>query len=438
MLHFHFGAGRLGLGLVAPFFQKPGSELYLLNRAVSGSNETGATALSPGRRNELLRDHPDKQYFIQKPGGTPADGQVVRYDGFFAYGEDDIDAIVNSIALKSTGRSSGVIVTASILKAENYPPVIKMLNALSRLKQEDGESTGGIYLVACENTLSAREVFEDEQLGTLISPETREHVTCVHALVDRMCVALEEDHSTSHPTVLARAEGYGSLKLELTPESEPLVDLCRGSEIEFGRHIDVEKQLKSWLVNGTHWLIALTVFQEEHDPDLKLNEFLNASPRHWRFATEAMREMSEGVAILLHKDPKYAAFARDVDVDRYLEGACDKFLERVATTDDSMSRILARFRAPTPSATSTIEAFTKRFTERIDAPIHAYEREHGHLPHAASKGLFDLHRLIASGSFIDTVQPRHGEQKGGASSPAGDPRLTPTDFMSPHLQGALR
>ncbi len=43
MLHIHFGAGRLGLGLVAPFFQRPGSELHLLNRAVSGTNATGST-----------------------------------------------------------------------------------------------------------------------------------------------------------------------------------------------------------------------------------------------------------------------------------------------------------------------------------------------------------------------------------------------------------
>src|SRR5437764_11391447 len=50
MLHIHFGAGRLGLGLPAPFFQKPGSELFLLNRAQSGANPTGSTQLAPERR----------------------------------------------------------------------------------------------------------------------------------------------------------------------------------------------------------------------------------------------------------------------------------------------------------------------------------------------------------------------------------------------------
>lgn len=60
MMHLHFGTGRLGLGLVAPFFQTPGSQLHLLNRATSGTNATGATALSPERRNRLLQSHPEQ------------------------------------------------------------------------------------------------------------------------------------------------------------------------------------------------------------------------------------------------------------------------------------------------------------------------------------------------------------------------------------------
>jgi hypothetical protein len=402
MLHIHFGAGRLGLGLVAPFFQRPGTELYLFNRAASGDNETGSTSLGPERRNGLLRTNPRNEYFIQKPAGSPADRQAVRYDDFVAYGEDGVDLSVESIARDSSGRRDGVVVTASILKPENYVGVIRALNTLSKLKKEDAKATGGIFLVACENTLSAPEVFQDEQLGAMISPESRQHVTCVPALVDRLCVGLEEDRSTPHPTVLVRAEEYGTLKLQLSSETEPLVDLCQGNKIEFGRHIDVEKQIKSWLVNGTHWLIALTAFQEEHDPELKLNEYLNASPGHRQFATSAIQEMSEGVAILLRKDPKYAAFAGEVDIDLYLEGACAKFLERIASTEDPMSRILARFRAPTRSEPHSIEAFTRRFTDRVDAPIDAYWHEHRHMPHAASRGLFDLHRLLASGSFIDT------------------------------------
>src|SRR4051794_39130796 len=111
MLHIHFGAGRLGLGLVAPYFRRPGSELYLLNRAASGDNATGSTSLAPQRRNGLLRSHPTREYFIQKPAGGPPDRQAVHYDDFVTYGEGDVGRIVDSIARESPRRRSGVVVT---------------------------------------------------------------------------------------------------------------------------------------------------------------------------------------------------------------------------------------------------------------------------------------------------------------------------------------
>ncbi len=78
MLHVHFGAGRLGLGLVAPFFQKPDSELFLLNRAQSSANETGSTELTPERKIQLLKEQPERKYGIQTPGEPPGLREVVR------------------------------------------------------------------------------------------------------------------------------------------------------------------------------------------------------------------------------------------------------------------------------------------------------------------------------------------------------------------------
>ena len=54
-------------------------------------------------------------------------------------------------------------------------------------------------------------------------------MTRVHALVDRMCVGLEEDNTTAHPTVRVVAEEYGSLKLGLYRETEPLVASAGGT-----------------------------------------------------------------------------------------------------------------------------------------------------------------------------------------------------------------
>jgi mannitol-1-phosphate/altronate dehydrogenase len=402
LLHIHFGAGRLGLGLIAPFFQRPGSRLFLMNRAVSGDKATGSTALPAERRNQLLRDNPEGYYVVQKPGGSDADRHPVHYDGFFEYDEDNLEGIIQSIVSRPFGRPTAVMVTASLLSAENYGPVIKALNIIARMAREREHLSGRIFLVACENTLSAREVCEDEALSSLLLSEARESVTCVHALVDRMCVGLEEDRTGPRPVVLVRAEDYGSVKLELTPDTEDLEDLCRGSRVEFSRHVDTEKQIKSWLLNGTHWLIALDAFDRtDGDKNLKLNQFILSSPENERFARGVMQEMRDGVAALLRSDPTYAGFVRDVDVDQYLDGAAEAILQRFVATDDPMVRILARFQAPRPNLCNTIESFTKRLADRVDAPMRAFEAEKGTVPKAASHSIQSLVRLLASGKFID-------------------------------------
>lgn len=417
LVHLHFGAGRLGLGLIAPWFQKEGSQLHLFNRALSTANATGTTGLDPERRNRLLREHPDRTYLIRKPGVFTDQSTVVRYDSFQVYrdGMGDVEATLGALAPGSFSGGATVIVTASLLKAEHYAPVIAALNVLSAFKEESPEALGKIYLVACENTLSAHEVFQHPAMRPLTSPSTERQVNCVHALVDRMCVGLEEVAHHGHPAVLVRAEDYGSIKLELRPETEGLVEACRGSRVEFSKHVDVEKQIKSWQLNGTHWLIALHALHDrQRTDDFKLNDYLRQSPEHRRFAEAVMGEMSEGIAILLREDPRYEAFCRDVNVSDYLRGAANAILHRFEATDDSITRILARFQTPTPDFTHSVQAFAQRFADRVDPPLAAYEAKKGALPEAATRSFLSLYRLIAKGTFIDTVRAGSGAEASAA------------------------
>jgi hypothetical protein len=195
---------------------------------------------------------------------------------------------------------------------------------------------------------------------------------------------------------------YGSLKLELNHTTEVLERLCRGSRVEFSRHVDVEKKIKSWLVNGSHWLIALAALGGTHGHQgLKLNQYLAASRENAAFAAQVMDEMKEGVGIILRTEPQYAAFRQDVDVEAYLAGAASAILNRFFETEDPITRILARFRAPTPTAFTTIEAFSKRFADRVQEPIRAYELEKGTFPPAASHSLLSMLQLVGSGRFIE-------------------------------------
>jgi hypothetical protein len=363
---------------------------------MSDDRATGATALAPGRRNQILGENPDRRYVIRPPGSSDSAAELVRYDSFHAYTDDSVEAVIRAQAEVPAREGAVFLVTASVLRVENYAPILRALDTLAALSPEIP-----IFLIAGENAFSADDVLRQAPHAAALSREGRARIVAVPALVDRMCVGLEEDRSGPHPAVLVRAEQYGSMKLELNPDTEALVELCRGSRVEFSRHVAVEKQIKSWLLNGTHSLIALSAFQAAAgDPELRLDTYL-AQPAHAHFAAEVMTEMREGVAALLRQDPRYAAFRTDVDVEDYLDGAARSILQRFHETQDPITRILARFQAPTSEAVHTVESFSRRFADRVDGPMRAYEELHGTVPPAASHSIQDLLRLIASGMFVD-------------------------------------
>ena len=409
MLHIHFGTGRLGLGLVAPFLQTPDSELFLLNRATAGKNATGSTALDPGRRNELLKNNGRQRYLVDTPGVTPETSgnpprEQVHYDGFIAFEEGGVEEAIRRILSDSGQKEKGVVVTASVLTASNYAPVIQALNVICSEKNSGSSNLGDVYLIACENTVGAHEVLHHEDLADTVCEETHRHARCVHALVDRVCVGMQECTFEGEPTVLVQAEEYGSLKLELCPNTEKLPELLQGSRATFSHHLDVEKDIKSWLLNGSHWLIALTAFQETGgNAEVKLNEFITSTPSHELYASEVVNEMRDGIEALLRSDPQYAGFMQEFDVTAYLDGAAASILERFKSNEDTITRILARFRAPTPDEVTTVQSFVDRFLHRIEPPLLAYQAEKGVPPKSATQGIFNLFRLQASGTYVDTA-----------------------------------
>ncbi len=233
-----------------------------------------------------------------------------------------------------------------------------------------------------------------------------------------MCVGLEEypggQTPVTEPTVAVQAEEYGVLKLELSPDTEGLPQMLHGSRVEFSRHLDIEKKIKGWLLNGSHWLIALTAFHETGgNADLKLNEWISGSDDHHVLAAEILMEMRDGVEILLRSEPQYRGFVEDVDVASYLDDATAAIMERFRGNEDTMTRVLARFRMPSPAEVGTIQSFTSRLLGRVDTPMAAFQRERGIPPVAATRG-----------SHCD---PEHGERltSAGATLLFNDMRQLP-------------
>ncbi len=136
---------------------------------------------------------------------------------------------------------------------------------------------------------------------------------------------------------------------------------------------------------------------------MRLDQFLKEKPERLRFAEAVLAEMSEGIAAILRHEPEYADFVRDVDLEDYLRGSAKAILRRFLSSDDPLSRILARFQAPTPETPTSIQAFVKRFADRVQDPITAYSENKGAPPHAAMRSVNSLVRLIASGSYINAA-----------------------------------
>jgi hypothetical protein len=67
-----------------------------------------------------------------------------------------------------------------------------------------------------------------------------------------------------------------------------------------------------------------------------------------------------------------------------VDGAAAAILRRFSSTEDSIARILARFRKPSPHETTSIESFIKRFFDRVDPAIAAYQSEKGVPPPATT------------------------------------------------------
>src|SRR3954447_4978602 len=160
MLHLHFGAGRLGLGLAAPFFRKPGSDLILLNRMNSSPNPTGDAGITPARKLELLKNNPQRRYAIQ----CPTSGSLlekVHYTEFYAYEDGDVQDVVEKVVSDSSFGDTGAVVTASVVSAANYISVVQALNTLAGMMEGRGSSKK-IFLVPCENTVSADDILEGD------------------------------------------------------------------------------------------------------------------------------------------------------------------------------------------------------------------------------------------------------------------------------------
>ncbi len=87
------------------------------------------------------------------------------YDGFYPYRTETIHEIIQSICASSAAKEAGVVVTASVLTAENYVPVVEPPMAAYQRER-------GIPPIAA--TQSLFNLFQLQAAGTYVDTEQDE------------------------------------------------------------------------------------------------------------------------------------------------------------------------------------------------------------------------------------------------------------------------
>lgn len=443
MLHIHFGCGRLGLGLIAPYMRTADSELVLFNRSPSDSPSAQAgwlvdrpsqafdsppaegdlvTPTDAVGRNALLADGANRgdgeppYYLISHSNGHDQRGRSrVRYNRFFTYG-DDIDTLIHNVLEQSCQKHKGVIVSSALMQVQHYAGVVRALNVLRGANEMSGPAAhndatqvqekriGRLYFVACENMFDTADVLADEAFADMLGTPGQRPIHCVTALVDRICSRMDRCMEDGRERLLVSTESYGKLTLHEESGQTALAEMLAGSKVTFSKHLQTEREIKVWLLNGSHLLIALTAFRETNgDMDLKLNEFIADSTMHRYFAGEIITEMRDGVEAVLQSDPTYASFLHDVDITAYLDETAACILSRFAHNEDSVIRILNRFRAPAEDDIFAVQTFVSILLRKIERPLHAYAEKFGVPPKASTEALVNVLRLQASATYANST-----------------------------------
>lgn len=189
MKHLHFGAGRLGLGLVATMAHEAGLTTIIYNRETTASKAKSGDEISPKRRNELLSQKPR---FVSstldpiKPNATK-----ISFKEFRTYNsESSPDEFAQPLSTNEPW-----LVTASLIAPEAYDFPAAVVAEAAKARMEMGIAAP-IYLMAFENEFKT-DLFEAKvkEATERNHPEIDQAalpVVGVNIMADRICTSLDE------------------------------------------------------------------------------------------------------------------------------------------------------------------------------------------------------------------------------------------------------
>lgn len=401
MVQIHFGAGRLGLGLLGPLANQSKFPFVILNREASDTFAREGDRISPSQKNALLLNASGSfsHYALQSMNmnETKRGISLVPFAGFQLYNDENVQELGQTYA-DDVAELPFVFITATLTNVEFYMSVFNFLIGLvDRLNSL--RSTCRVYLMCCENDFNTDKVWDF--FSSLISPAGRRRITPVRSVVDRICTSLTEEQGI----LCVLCEEFGRVTIEDRNLEKDFRDkLADNPLVRMTHHFEAERDLKIFVVNGSHLAIALQSYAKR---PWQINEFISFSNENAEFAWGLIQEIRDGtIAVLQTNTKRYGDFATDPRRIEYVNTLALEFFERIRTTDDYATRILSRFRKPAlhPAKIDNVQRFMNRFDSRVIEPMQGYAARYGKQPLNLTTAFVSMIKLISTGQFVDVDQ----------------------------------
>ncbi|CEM01835.1 unnamed protein product [Vitrella brassicaformis CCMP3155] len=329
--HVHFGAGKLGLGLVVPSMVASNKSFAIINerltswqRIIEGSastvnikvNGTHVTSMTVLRSGDPL------------PPLPPPDAPPLRL-----FVVSDEDAKIAQLICMATSYSTALGPAIGQIGT-------KIDEAYSGQTRE--ADSGGLKptLFACEN---------DHKAVDALTEQLRDHVDVVHCMVDRICtgrdVTAEEISVTTEPD-------DGAIVV-MTPSTPPAYAPAFGGSCFSLPLVEAEAQYfanrKITIVNGMHTTLAFMTLchaQQDGDDDPRSHDLLTSATLPEEKQREVYAWAVARVLMILNQHDKHVikhahGVLEDEKVAQILIDYATRTLQRFTTIPDTTGRILS-------------------------------------------------------------------------------------------------
>jgi hypothetical protein len=419
MRHIHFGAGHFGLGFGSWLFWKAGIHTVLVNRSSRDERVDPPDTVSKRRRNELLGRRKyavsDAALFDKNNGAELID--YVSISDFLEYNENDYNSpILNS----HFEYDAPLCITFSLSRLDNYRiPLAFVRQGLAARNAKNVNHP--VYIMAFENSISAADTMT--RLSTPNEPSSLlDSVIPLEVCVDRVCTMIDENDGILE----VETERHARLVIQNAPRTDALKEAFAHipNIVQFSDYIDIEKNKKRWILNGSHALIAITsqfhglrelgdFFHEDNLPEPPNQPSRRAPDLRARieFSKGVIAEMLEGFILCTTKTEAGAEYLvnREDDLGAYAE----EIYQRMSNTYDTTSRIVKKFVAPRLehdrqsnklSVINTVTDFFNWARPRVEEPIRAYIEQHGSAPKYTVSALINMFVMVSEGDFLEYIE----------------------------------